>query len=196
MALDGGKAKPLTTKDTKVHEGKPCFQSTGRRYNSGQEGSHDSRSASFCCASRVLWAGIRSDEDGLHGRFGSSCPDEQVRNCRVFRAMEDHSEPSGCIQRLETTLTTASRSTSTRSLDRKRDARTLLLGPEADAGMVLSSLGGDLERRPTCLKIRSYVVARDSKDSDSTHPVRYSTCQPSTRYRLKTTEMRTIPTTP
>jgi hypothetical protein len=42
-----------------------------------------------------------------------------------------------------------------------------------------------------CLKIRSYVVARDSKNSDSTHPVSYSTCQPSSRYGLKTTEIRT-----
>jgi hypothetical protein len=68
--------------------------------------------------------------------------------------------------------------------------RTLLLGPEADAGMVLSGLGGELDGVTTCLKIRSYVVARDSKDSDSTHPVSYSTCQPSTRYRVRTTEIR------
>ena len=67
--------------------------------------------------------------------------------------------------------------------------RTLLLGPEADAGMLLSGLG-DLDGVTTCLKIRSYVVARDSKDSDSTHPVSYSTCQPSTRYRVRTTEIR------
>jgi hypothetical protein len=75
----------------------------------------------------------------------------------------------------------------------KTDTRTLLLGPEADAGMVLSGLGGDLDGVTTCLKIRSYVVARDSKDSDSTHPVSYSTCQPSTRYRVRTTEMRSEP---
>ena len=43
----------------------------------------------------------------------------------------------------------------------------------------------------TCYAIRSYVVARDSKDSDSTHPVSYTTCQPSSRYGLKTTEIRT-----
>lgn len=43
-----------------------------------------------------------------------------------------------------------------------------------------------------CLAIRSYVVARDSKDSDSTHLVSYSTCQPSARYRVKTTEMRSV----
>jgi hypothetical protein len=43
----------------------------------------------------------------------------------------------------------------------------------------------------TCYAIRSYVVARDSKDSDSTHPVSYSTCQPASRYRVRTTEMRT-----
>lgn len=70
------------------------------------------------------------------------------------------------------------------------NTRTLLLGPEADAGMVLSGLGGDLDGVTTCLTIRSYVVARDSKDSDSTHPVSYSTCQPSTRYRVRTTEIR------
>jgi len=45
----------------------------------------------------------------------------------------------------------------------------------------------------TCLKIRSYVVARDSKDSDATHLVHYSTCQPSNRYRLRTVEMPAQP---
>ena len=42
----------------------------------------------------------------------------------------------------------------------------------------------------TCYKIRSYVVARDSQNSDSTHPVSYSTCQPAARYKVKTTEQR------
>jgi len=36
-----------------------------------------------------------------------------------------------------------------------------------------------------CYNIRSYVVARDEKDSDSTHPVKSSTCQPATRYHVK-----------
>lgn len=39
----------------------------------------------------------------------------------------------------------------------------------------------------TCYAIRSYVVARDSKGSDSTHLVRYSTCQPAKQYQLRTT---------
>ena len=42
------------------------------------------------------------------------------------------------------------------------------------------------EEGPTCYAIRSYVVARDSKDSDSTHPAGYSTCQPVGRYGVKT----------
>ena len=37
-----------------------------------------------------------------------------------------------------------------------------------------------------CLKMRSYLVARDSRRSDSTHLVGYSTCQPANRYRLRT----------
>ena len=38
-----------------------------------------------------------------------------------------------------------------------------------------------------CYSIRSYVVARDRKDSDSVHPVGYSTCVPAKRYGLKKT---------
>jgi len=72
----------------------------------------------------------------------------------------------------------------------KTDARTLLLGPDADAGMFLSSIDGQVGGDAICYKIRSYVVARDSKNSDSTHPVSYSTCQPAARYQLRTTEIR------
>ena len=49
------------------------------------------------------------------------------------------------------------------------------------------------EDGPTCYAIRSYVVARDAKDSDSVHPAGYSTCQPAARYGLKTTEIRSAP---
>ncbi len=47
-----------------------------------------------------------------------------------------------------------------------------------------------LDTDTTCFAIRSYVVARDSKDSDSTHPAGYSTCQPSNRYRVRSAEIR------
>jgi hypothetical protein len=43
--------------------------------------------------------------------------------------------------------------------------------------------GTDLD----CLAIRSYLVARDSPDSDSTHLVGYTTCVPSRKIRLKST---------
>lgn len=42
-----------------------------------------------------------------------------------------------------------------------------------------------------CYKMRSNVVARDRKDSDSVHPASYSTCQLASRYRLRKTQMRT-----
>lgn len=42
----------------------------------------------------------------------------------------------------------------------------------------------------TCYAIRSYVVERDDKESDSTHLVRSSTCVPATKYGVKTTELR------
>jgi len=39
-----------------------------------------------------------------------------------------------------------------------------------------------------CYTLRTYVVARDDKESDSTHRVSSSTCQPGSRYRLKTAD--------
>jgi hypothetical protein len=45
----------------------------------------------------------------------------------------------------------------------------------------------------TCYAIRSYVFARDRQDSDSTHLVDYSTCQPASRYRLKTIQLQADP---
>ena len=82
--------------------------------------------------------------------------------------------------------------------DRYNDKRDVLINSDAKAGTIpLLSLVPEAETTgvdslgriaddATCLKIRSYVVARDSKDSDSTHLVRYSTCQPASRYQLRT----------
>jgi hypothetical protein len=42
----------------------------------------------------------------------------------------------------------------------------------------------------TCYYIRSYLMARDSKDSDSTHLVGVSTCQPARQYGVKTTVLQ------
>jgi len=59
-----------------------------------------------------------------------------------------------------------------------------------------ATLLSDLKEQPgvdsTCYAIRSYVVARDSKDSDSTHPTGYSTCRPSDRYHVKSAEIRVV----
>jgi hypothetical protein len=38
-----------------------------------------------------------------------------------------------------------------------------------------------------CYTMRSYIVARENRDSDSTKPVGYSICQPSSKYELKIT---------
>jgi hypothetical protein len=59
-------------------------------------------------------------------------------------------------------------------------------------GPLLLDSQGALDGDVTCLKIRSYVVARDSKDSESTHPVGYSTCQRASRYKLKTAEGHSV----
>ena len=67
--------------------------------------------------------------------------------------------------------------------------RITTLDTESDHAMVISPFAPDSSGN-FCLKIRSYVVARDSKDSESTHLVRSSTCQPASRYGLKSIEAR------
>jgi hypothetical protein len=58
----------------------------------------------------------------------------------------------------------------------------------------------DQQSDTVCYSIRSYVVARDDPQSDTTRPAGYSTCQLSTRYRVKaavdSTEARPRRTTP
>ncbi len=71
--------------------------------------------------------------------------------------------------------------------------RLSLAPPQFDGQINLAKLGGapgDLATFPDniCYTMRTYVVARDSKTSDSVHPVSSSTCQPGKRYGLKTTE--------
>jgi hypothetical protein len=62
----------------------------------------------------------------------------------------------------------------------------VLIPPGSETDKTAISLD-EVATDSTCYAIRSYVVARDSKNSDSTHPVAYSTCQPASRYRLRTT---------
>jgi hypothetical protein len=58
------------------------------------------------------------------------------------------------------------------------------------AELARAELTRALDTGGTCYAIRSYVVARDSKDSDSTHPAGYSTCRPAERYQVRSAEMR------
>ena len=66
--------------------------------------------------------------------------------------------------------------------------RTFLITPEMDRKGIVVSPDGPLAADMMCLSIRSYVVKRDSKNSDSVHPAGYSTCVPARRFRLKTAD--------
>ena len=68
--------------------------------------------------------------------------------------------------------------------DQNKNAKTLLdLTPELGPGSVIypEQLAGGA----TCYAIRSYVVARDRKNSDSVHPVSSSTCVSANKVQLK-----------
>jgi len=63
---------------------------------------------------------------------------------------------------------------------------------DGHAGTVVERSPFPWDADRVCYAIRSYVVARDSKDSDSTHPAGYSTCQPSDRYQVKSADLRVV----
>jgi hypothetical protein len=54
----------------------------------------------------------------------------------------------------------------------------------------MRSLAGEnvweLERDGVCYTLRTYVVARDEKDSDATHVVREARCLPASKLQFKT----------
>ena len=75
--------------------------------------------------------------------------------------------------------------------DSDEDAE-IVMKPQVDTDGLLVASGGPRIADNTCFAIRSYVVARDSKDSDSVHLVRYTTCVPAGKYRLKTTEAHVV----
>jgi hypothetical protein len=49
---------------------------------------------------------------------------------------------------------------------------------------------GQVPDDSTCYTIHSIVVERDERDSDATHTVRSSICQPASRYHVKSAEAR------
>jgi hypothetical protein len=65
--------------------------------------------------------------------------------------------------------------------DQRQDAKTFLF-PSPEDGFVISP--GALADN-SCFAIRSYLMARDSKHSDSTHLAGYTTCVPSRKYQLR-----------
>jgi hypothetical protein len=43
----------------------------------------------------------------------------------------------------------------------------------------------------TCLKLRTYVMKRDEKDSDATHLVRKVKCTPARKFSVKSADIQT-----
>lgn len=76
--------------------------------------------------------------------------------------------------------------------DSDKDKNLILMTPELGPEGIALTPGGPLAAETMCYSIRSYVVARDHKHSDSVHPVGYTTCVPASRYRLKTADVQIV----
>jgi|SRR5882724_7790974 len=83
----------------------------------------------------------------------------------------EHSSATVVTHNSSSIVTSPADSSATYSFPRS-GKRMQILNPNVDA---------------TCFTMRTYVVQRDDRDSDTVHPVSYSTCQPSPRYEVKVT---------
>jgi len=68
--------------------------------------------------------------------------------------------------------------------------QTALLIPPSEPFNVTTPNPSDQDEDHVCFTMRAYVVERDSRDSDATHPRSYSTCQKSSRYHLKGADLQ------
>jgi hypothetical protein len=57
---------------------------------------------------------------------------------------------------------------------------------QSDSGVLRFPNGMELPAEATCYAIRSYLVVRDSPDSDTTHRDGSTTCVPAARFRVHT----------
>ena len=69
--------------------------------------------------------------------------------------------------------------------DRRLESSTYNSGQESDLIRLFPPAEVQPAAEGLCYTIRSYVVARDEKNSDSTHVVKASTCQPARKFQLK-----------
>jgi hypothetical protein len=63
---------------------------------------------------------------------------------------------------------------------------------EHNGDLVLRESLQDLQQSDDfdCLKLRTYIVARDDKTTDATHPVRKVDCTPARKFNFKTADIR------
>jgi hypothetical protein len=116
--------------------------------------------------------------------------------CSLPALTQDHPSTTGKTEGKVQTIPSFRTAPETTALESGRinpksdkDKDPIVITPETDRNGILVSPEGPLAAADSlCYAIRSYVVKRDSKDSDSVHPVGYSTCVPATRYRLKTAD--------
>jgi hypothetical protein len=64
------------------------------------------------------------------------------------------------------------------------------------APMPAIDLDGQPQTDTLCYSMRTYKVARNNPDSDATHPIGYSTCQPAARFRTYTVKGVLLPEQP
>jgi hypothetical protein len=99
------------------------------------------------------------------------------RPSESLRPVPDQPQQANAAQRLQNNA----------QLEAEARLQLPLVDANLDRGVFIPPYG-DSWGDGICYKIRSYVVARDNKNSDSVHPVRYSTCQMGSKYHLKTTQ--------
>ena len=128
---------------------------------------------------------------GITLASAQSYPQKDAAEVQPEKAVRQSSSSFELIStRLKTDLETPE------PLDRFRIEDYRLWPNQLRLGPVLDLRPGPPEKDVACFATRTYKVARDNAESDSTHFVSYSTCEPSNRIRVHTTEERVVLTRP
>ena len=82
-------------------------------------------------------------------------------------------------------------------LNRPTESPSLVVVPESST-KVSPELSNFLKDKDasldsTCYTMRTYMLKKDAPDTDSVHPVGYTTCQPALHYEMKVTRKPTAP---
>jgi hypothetical protein len=112
-----------------------------------------------------------------------SSPDKNAASSQPASAQPQNSQASTDLFQLQLAADVEQVDPSQVAQPALREGDSLILRPPDSRRQHILTLG---QNEATCYTLRTYRVARENPESDTTRPAGYSTCQRATRFQLRT----------